>query len=443
MPKIISIRKRLLSVLFWSIISAAFIGPGTVTTASKAGAGFNMQLLWALVFSIFATILLQEAAARITIASGKNLGEIIALKFAGNANSQGLKILLFLAVAFGCAAYQTGNMLGALSGIAIFSDIPQWILTIAIAAVCGALLWIGNFKTIANLLGLIVALMGIAFIYVALKSDVGELSLASSVIPSIPANSSLLIIGLIGTTIVPYNLFLASGISKGQSIAEMRWGLSIAILIGGIISIAIMVVGTQMEGAFSFHSLAMTMAAKIGSWAAVFFGFALFAAGMSSAITAPLAAAITAKSLFASQQNQWQTSSKNFRLVWGFILGVGLLFGLLQVKPIPAIIMAQAINGILLPLVTIFLILAVNDKQLIPKKYTNSLLSNVLMLFIVGLSCFLGLNNIWKAVENVLIPGKQWENVVMVINAILTGLILIGLGVYIFGPKSKERSTIT
>ena len=58
MPKVVSLRQGLFSVLFWSIIAAAFIGPGTVTTASKAGASFQMALLWALVFSIIATIIL-------------------------------------------------------------------------------------------------------------------------------------------------------------------------------------------------------------------------------------------------------------------------------------------------------------------------------------------------------------------------------------------------
>ena len=114
-------RTRLLSVLFWSIIAAAFIGPGTVTTASKAGASLGMGLLWALLFSIVATIILQEAAARITIASGKNLGEILAIKYGADGRSR-IKVLLFLAVAFGCAAYQAGNMLGALGGVALFAN---------------------------------------------------------------------------------------------------------------------------------------------------------------------------------------------------------------------------------------------------------------------------------------------------------------------------------
>ena len=208
MAKTISFRKGLMSVLFWSIISAAFIGPGTVTTASKAGAGFQLDLLWALVFSIIATILLQEAAARITIASGKNLGEIIALKYAARKNNR-IKILIFFAVAIGCAAYQTGNILGAISGLALINPFSQQLLTLLIGTVCFGLLWIGNFRVIANLLGLIVALMGAAFLYVALQTDWNALHIVQSAVsPGIPDQSLLLIIGLIGTTIVPYNLFL-------------------------------------------------------------------------------------------------------------------------------------------------------------------------------------------------------------------------------------------
>ena len=59
--------KRLLNVLFWSVISAAFIGPGTVTTASSAGATFGLQLAWALLFSTVACIVLQVPKQYLTI----------------------------------------------------------------------------------------------------------------------------------------------------------------------------------------------------------------------------------------------------------------------------------------------------------------------------------------------------------------------------------------
>jgi len=407
MPKAINFQRGLLSILFWSIISAAFIGPGTVTTASSAGAAFQLELLWALVFSIVATIVLQEAAARITIASGRNLGEIIAARYSGRRNRR-LKVLLFFAVAFGCAAYQAGNLLGALSGLALFTSMPTGWATLLLGVLCGSLLWFGNFRLIANALGIVVALMGLIFLYVAAQSDLEGRLILEGLQPAMPAGSALLVIGLIGTTIVPYNLFLASGISQSQSMKEMRWGISLAILIGGIISVAIMIVGTSVSGTFSFEALAQALAIQLGSWSIAFFGLGLFAAGISSSVTAPLAAAVTARSLFGAGEQEWNMRSRNFRLIWGAVLLTGLLFGLLGVQPIPAIILAQAINGILLPIVAVFLILAVNDRELIPEKYVNSAWSNTLMLLIVGVTCFLGFNNIWKAIGRIVPVVLDW-----------------------------------
>ncbi len=433
MPKVISFRRGLLSVLFWSIISAAFIGPGTVTTAAKAGSALGLQLLGALIFSILATIVLQEAAARLTIASGKNLGEIIALKYQGT-RSYRLKILLFLAVAFGCAAYQAGNILGAIAGLELFTTWQRPVLVAGIGLICAALLWIGNFRIIANLLGLIVALMGIAFIIVAFRAGVGTPEINTS------TDAGLLAIGLIGTTIVPYNLFLASGLSKEQDLREMRIGLISAILIGGLISVAILIVGTQVKGTFSFSTLAQTMSANLGPWAAAFFGFGLFAAGMSSSITAPLAAAVTGSSLFGNSETKWSPKSRNFRAVWLTVLGIGVFFGLLEIKPIPAIILAQAINGILLPIVAIFLLIAVNDRQLIPADYLNSKAINGLMLLIVWVSCFLGLYNLVNAGNKVMaLPWLQHYPTAVALEILFSFLIVGSIARRIFFTNKASQ----
>ncbi len=437
MPRLLSFRQGLLSVLFWSIISAAFIGPGTVTTASRAGAAYGLDLLWALAFSIIATIFLQEAAARITIASGKSLGEVISLRYQGR--RQVLKILLFGAVAFGCAAYQAGNLLGALSGLVLLAPFSKTIWTLAVGAVCAAFLWVGNFRIIANLLALVVAGMGVAFCYVAFYAELPSDWAATALTPPlVPAGGALLVIGLIGTTIVPYNLFLASGISQGQQIAEMRWGLVTAILIGGLISVAIMVVGTQVAGEFSFATLAETMAAKLGAWAVVFFGMGLFAAGLSSSVTAPLAAAVTARSLFGSEHGtNWATQSRNFRRVWGAVLGVGLIFGLLDVQPVPAIILAQAVNGLLLPVVAIFLLLAVNDAKLLPAGYRNSRWANWVFLIIVGVTCLLGLTNISKVLIRLFPIAAAWPW--PEVNGLLAGGISLVLGWWLWRLRGRTK----
>ncbi|RMD96348.1 MAG: divalent metal cation transporter, partial [Calditrichaeota bacterium] len=107
---------RLLNILFWSIISAAFIGPGTVTTAAKAGASYRFALLWALLFSTLACLILQEASARITIVSGRNLGQALRDQFHGGVAGFAVLILVLGAIILGCAAYEAGNILGGVAG---------------------------------------------------------------------------------------------------------------------------------------------------------------------------------------------------------------------------------------------------------------------------------------------------------------------------------------
>jgi len=393
MPKTLSLRSGIGSVLFWSVISAAFIGPGTVTTCAMAGSTFDLQLLWALTFSTFGTILLQEAAARLTLASGLSLGEVIARSYGEKA--RWISGLLFGAVALGCAAYQAGNILGAVSGLTLLTGAPGSILTVAVGAVCILLLWQGSTRLIANFLGLVVFVMGVAFAYVALNSGQSAGAFGAALItPSLPPNSMVLVIGLIGTTIVPYNLFLGSGIGRDQSLGEMRWGIGLAVLIGGLISMTILVAGTLITGDFSFQTVAQTLSARLGTWAGALFAFGLFAAGFTSALTAPLAAAVTAQSLLG-----WSPTSTPYRLVWLVVMGLGLTFGLLGVRPVPVIIAAQAANGLLLPIVTVFLFRAVNNKQLLDERYRNSLWQNVAMLLVVGVTAFLGLRNVWLALS--------------------------------------------
>jgi manganese transport protein len=399
MPKRINLRQGLGSLLFWSIISAAFIGPGTVTTAAKAGSAFGLELLWALTFSIIATILLQEAAARITIASGRSLGELIAEKY-GASRVRWVKITLFLAVAFGCAAYQAGNLLGAVSGLLLILPQGKVIMLMTIGLLASSLLMAGKIPVDCQFVGNCSSGDGRD---VSDRSDQFGCGPARDsgcdVHPQLESRCQFIDYWVDRTTIVPYNLFLASGISQGQNIREMRLGLILAIIIGGLISMGILIAGTQVEGTFSFERLAEALSASLGEWASYFFAFGLFAAGLTSSITAPLAAAVTARSLFGQEGKNWMPRSRNFRLVWGIIILLGLLFSLTNIQPIPAIIAAQAINGVLLPVVAIFLILTVNDKKLLPEAFVNKGWVNILMLLVLLVCCFLGINNVLKALQ--------------------------------------------
>jgi Mn2+/Fe2+ NRAMP family transporter len=420
--------RHLLSVLLWSVIAAAFLGPGTVTTAASAGAAHGLVLLWALVFSTVATLVLQEASARLAVVSGDDLARALRRRAAGGGRGgvgvRGALVLLLVvgAVVVGCAAYEAGNILGGVAGLALAAPLPAPVLTLAVGAVAVLLLLSGNPRTVARLLAATVAVMGVAFLATAarLAPAAGEL-VAGSLVPALPGGSALLVLGLVGTTVVPYNLFLGSGVAAGQSLPELRFGLTVAVGLGGLISMGVLVVGTAVDGPFSFEALAAVLAGRLGPWAADLFAAGLAAAGLSSAVTAPLAAAITAAGLFGDDERpeRWAPRSWRFRAVWGGVLATGLAFGLAGVQPVPVILLAQAFNGVLLPWVAVFLLLAVNDRRLMGERGLNGPLSNTLMAVVVAVALLLGTRNVLRAAAGALGMEAPGEAALLAVTAVV------------------------
>ncbi len=333
-------------------------------------------------------------------------------------------MLIVGAIIFGSAAYETGNLLGAIAGIQIIWPVSRYILVCAIGVIAALALSIPSLRILSRMMGYLVVFMGFAFLLTAilLKPSIIQV-LKGSFIPSIPQNSGagLLVLGLIGTTVVPYNLFMGSGLAdKDQQIKEMRFGLSVAIIFGGIISMAVLIVGTAVTGEFSYENLVSALSGKLGRWAIYMFGLGMFSAGFTSAVTAPLASAITAKSLFSGRSTaRWQVTGRNFRVVWIFVLLTGLVLGLTNLKPIPVIILAQALNGLVLPVITVFLLFVVNDITLMGQKGINGLLLNVFMGLVVWITLIIGLTNILQAFLSV--TGGTWMNhqsSIIVISAI-------------------------
>ena len=432
-------RKKLLNILFWSIISAAFIGPGTITTAAKAGASQGFSLAWALVFSVFACLVLQEAAARLSIISKKSLGKAISDQYQGKWFGWLIFVLVIGAIVIGSAAYETGNLLGAASGTVLLYDSKPEIWVILITGISAFALFFPRLLLLARILGFLVVLMGISFLITAfmVKPDASDF-FTGIAIPAFPAGSGLLILGLVGTTVVPYNLFLGSGIAdKNQAISEMRFGLAVAIVLGGIFSLAVLIVGTSVQGEFTFNSLGQAIAAKIGNWAVWLFGFGLFAAGFSSAITAPLASALTAKDLFQKKENpKWNNRGRYFIFTWGFVLVTGLLFGTIGLKPIPAIIAAQALNGLILPFISIFLWFAVNNKNLMGAEGVNSFVANILFGIVVWVTLILGIQNLFMSVLKTI--GSETEAGMLYIILIAFGSFLFTLFLFFSVQFSKD-----
>lgn len=286
------------------LVTAAFIGPGTITTASVAGANFGFVLLWALLFSVIATMVLQEMAARLGLVTHAGLSEALRSSF-GNPLVRTLSIALVVAaIGIGNAAYEAGNIAGATLGAASVIDWPPSVLSVLIGALALMLLISGQYRLVERVLVALVLLMSAVFIItmVMVKPNVSAM-LRGLLTPSLPTGATLTVIALIGTTVVPYNLFLhASAVQEKwpksvpleQSLNEARWDTGLSIGIGGLITLAVMSTAAAAffgnETQLSAATMASQLEPLLGAAAKYFFAIGLLAAGLTSAITAPLAA---------------------------------------------------------------------------------------------------------------------------------------------------------
>lgn len=391
-------------------VTAAFIGPGTVITASIAGANYGFALLWALLFSVLATIILQEMTARLGIVTQQGLGENIRLACQKPFTRTIAVALVLSAIVIGSSAYQSGNISGASLGlVSIFENMAinvpfaQSLFPIVIGVFAFFVLISGSYKLIEKALIILVALMSCAFIitFLLTKPDMSEL-FKGLFIPVIPDGATLTVIALIGTTIVPYNLFLhAASVSKKWSsvsqLSEARKDLYISIPLGGLISMAILSTaataffGTQVT-LNSAADLAPSLQPLFGDWASLFIGIGLFSAGISSAVTAPLAAAFALSGILDLNKN---LDSKPFRVIWITVLTIGVLGASLGYKPIAIIWFAQVANGILLPIITIFLLWIMNTQLL--GDYKNNTRQNMLGFLVVCVSILLSGRSLMSA----------------------------------------------
>ncbi|WP_136718192.1 Nramp family divalent metal transporter [Halorientalis salina] len=375
--------ERLKTIGPGAMVAAAFIGPGTVTTASVTGARFGYALIWTIAFSVIATIVLQEMSARLGLVTREGLGEALRKRF-DNPLPQYVSVALVVsAIGIGTAAYEAGNILGGAAGLETITGVSQTIWGPLMGLIAGALLWTGNYKLIERALVGLVAIMGLSFLIDAILIGPDFTAIMGGFVPKVPEGSAFVITGLIGTTVVGYNLFLhASSVqerwSSIEDLGECRTDTVLSIVVGGLITLAILTtaaaafpVGTEIE---DVGTMAQQLEPLVGTHAKIFFSIGLFAAGFTSATTAPLAGAYATAGALGWERD---LTSTRFRAVWGTILLVGVVFSALGTSPVQAILFAQVANGILLPIIALFLIYVMNDRKSLGD-YVNTTPQNVL-----------------------------------------------------------------
>jgi Mn2+/Fe2+ NRAMP family transporter len=385
-----------------ALVAAAFIGPGTVTTCTVSGASYGYTMLWCLLFATVATIIFQEMAARIGIISKKGLGENIRERIP-NPVVKGIAIaIVIIAIFIGNVAYETGNITGGTLGIrAINADLQLIPLVIIIGLAAFLCMWFGGRKVIEKVLTAIVVFMGVVFLVTALASQPDWLAVVKGLFtPQLPEGAGILTaVGLIGTTIVPYNLFLhassaAQRWTKPEQIADARFDTALSIGLGGIISMSILVCaganiyGTGVE-VTNGADMAVALSPVLGDWATWLIALGLLAAGFSSAMTAPYSAAYAVNGVMGWKKS---TDDIQFKIIWVVVLLLGCIMAIIWgSSPTQLILVAQAANAIILPIMAFFVMYCANSKDL--GSYRNHAFANICGVVIIVITLFMCYRN--------------------------------------------------
>lgn len=404
------------------LVTAAFIGPGTVTVCTIAGAQFGYALVWGLVVAMLSAIALQEMAARLGVIAQKGLGETLAESLTGSIWKWPLIVLVIAALYVGNSAYQAGNLTGAALGVAAVTgdDASVKVYAGLIALIAGAMFLRGSYRLIERFLIAVVLFMSLAFIttFIVVKPDLSAL-LQGAVVPVIPEGGLSTLITLIGTTVVPYNLFLHSsaartrwktfnrrravdGLRAAEGLRAARSDTIISISIGGLVSILILsTAAASFFGSGAIIENAGDMAYQLepafGGSAKYLLAAGLFAAGLSSAITAPMATAYAVSEILGLKSD---TTGTVFRLIALSVLALGSLSALLELRPLEIILFAQLANGLLLPIIAMFLVVVMNRKSLLGQ-HANNWFTNIIGLSVVVLTTTLGLRMVLSAVSDI------------------------------------------
>ena len=385
------------------LVTAAFIGPGTVTAATLAGFGHGLTLLWVVALSTLAAIVLQEMAGRIGLVRREPLGQVLRESTRPAALRVGLSALIFLAILFGNTAYQSGNLLGAvkgldlLSGGRVFDSVGFAIVVLTLfALLAGGLLATGNPRLVSRFLIALVVLMSLLFLGIAIRVCPSAAEFSRAAVPRIPVGGAATTLALFGTTIVPYNLFLyaslvgekwPSKIPTARALRESRIDITLAVGLGGLVTAAILVTGAAAMGTgdtLDFNQLPD----RLGKFVAPevsrsLLGLGLLGAGLSSAITAPMAASYAAAGIFGWPSTLRSPRNRLVSLVvllsgWA-VAAAGILWG---VRPEQAILLAQAANGLILPVLALLLWWLVARRQIMGE-FVNGRVAQVASFLVV------------------------------------------------------------
>jgi NRAMP (natural resistance-associated macrophage protein)-like metal ion transporter len=405
-------RKGILSKSRWRgfFIFLAVIGPGIITsnvdndaggitTYSMAGAHFGYSLIWSLIPITLALIIIQEMSARMGVVTGKGLSDLIREHF-------GVKITFYLLL--GLIFTNFGNTIAEFAGIAASLEIFSISKYLSVPA--GAfLVWLlavkGTYKSVEKIFLVACLFYGTYIISGFLaKPDWNAVKLnVLSPEFKFSAGSFGMLIGLIGTTIAPWmQFYLQSAVVekniKVEDYKHCRADVIIGSFVVSIVAFFIIVAcastlfkaGIKIETA---KDAALSLAPLAGKYCSALFAFGLLNASLFAASILPLSTAYVVCEGMGWEEgvNKKFSEAPQFYGLYSLLIFLGAGVVLWPGLPlIPIMFISQVVNGVVLPVILIFILILINNKKIMGN-YTNKMTFNILAWLVVAILILLTL----------------------------------------------------
>ena len=391
-------------------MSAAIIGPGTVTTASQQGALYGFTSLWILLVACVIAYFFQEPAMRISIGCKESV--MVGVR---EHLSPGVAKFLWIVIFVGSIAFQAGNLSGASMALEYFvpgTSNLMWAVVMSLLAFI--IVMLNRYKVIENVNQVLILMMVFAFVLTAFTSgpDIGDL-VTEGFSFKIPGGNAVLAVSLLATTVTPnlvlgYSAFLRKKYADSQTpardikLAKADLGLNMFVtflITGSIIVCSATVIHPTGKEITSAADMATQLVPLLGRFAGILFSIGLWAAAISSV----LYHVSIHNTLFptAFHVDEDPKAKHNLAVVAAVVLIPVILIAFLGQSPVQLIIAAQALNGIALPMVCVICWILCNKKDLLGT-YANNLRQNIVMGCVTVLTTIFALNALISVGKSIL-----------------------------------------
>ncbi|MDX1796155.1 MAG: Nramp family divalent metal transporter [Hydrogenovibrio sp.] len=399
------------------LVSVGYMDPGNWATSIEAGSRYGYSLLWVITLASLMAILMQLLSAKLGIATGKNLAQMIRIQHPGKGGT-----FLLSSAALAMIATDLAEFLGVAVALNLLFDIPLVLAIFLTIFDVLLILWLERFgfRWVEMTIFAFVATIGLGYVVELWLAQPEWADVAKAlVVPNgtiLDTTALFIAMGILGATVMPHNLYLHShqvttrsseaGVSLQRFYKMMKWDTVLALTAAWVVNSSILIMASA-----AFHEKGLlitdideayhTLGPLLGSAAALTFAIALLASGIASSATGTLAGQIVFESFFKKRPINILRIRVYIRLATMFPAAAAIL---LSAKPLSLLVLSQVILSMQLPFAVIPLVMMTSNPQLMGElvnRTATQLVAWMATAIIVGLNLWLLAMLLWEGLHTI------------------------------------------